>query len=58
MAAQRQSDMAVILNNFAACRHRPERYGWLVDFPDGLGFAGGGGREERQWLVAQSLDRP
>ncbi len=58
MIAQGQSDMAVILDDLAARRHRPERYGRLMDFPDGLGFAGRGSGKERQRLVAQCFDRP
>lgn len=58
MAAQRQADMTIVLDPLAAGRHRPERDGGLVDLGDRFIVASGGGREERQRLVLQRLDRP
>ena len=58
MSTQRQADMAVVLDDFAASRHRPQRHRRLIDFRHGLGLARRRGGEERQRLVAQRLDRP
>ena len=58
VVAQRQADMAVVLDDLAAGGHRPQRHRRLVDLRHRRGLAGRGGREQRQRLVAQRLDRP
>src|SRR5260370_38269186 len=55
---QGQPDMAVILDNLAAGRHRPQFNNRLVDLGYSLPVAGGGRREQRQWLLTQRPDRP
>jgi hypothetical protein len=58
MIAERQPDMAIVLDDFAAGRHRSQRDDRLMDFRHGFALAGRGRGEERQRLVAQRLDRP
>src|SRR5258708_23626663 len=48
MMPQRQPDMAVILDNLAAGRHRPQFNNRLVDFWHGFPVAGGGRPEHPQ----------
>jgi hypothetical protein len=52
MAAQRQADMAVVLDDLAALGHGLQGSGRLVQ------FGGAGLVEQRQGDVAQALDRP
>src|SRR5450631_3393967 len=40
VAAQSQPHMTIVLDHFAAGGHRPECYGWLMEFRDGSCFAG------------------
>src|SRR5215831_1829073 len=56
--AQRQPDMAVILDDLAAGRHRLQCNSRLVKLGHGLPLAGGGRGEQRQWRIAQPLDGP
>ena len=58
MMAQRQSDMAIILDHFATGSHWSQRDDRLKDFGHGLALADRGRGEERQRFVAQRLDRP
>jgi hypothetical protein len=58
MPAQRQADMAIVLDHFAAGRHRPERDDGFVDLGHGFGLARHGGGAQGEWLVPQSLDLP
>ena len=58
MLAQREAEMAIVLDHLAAGGHRPERDGGLIDLRQRFGLARRGGGEQRQRLVAQRLDRP
>src|SRR5208283_166819 len=40
MVSQSQSHMTIVLDHFAASGHRPECYGWLMEFRDGFCLAG------------------
>ena len=57
MLAQRQPDMAVVLDHLAALRHRPEHDRRLLASGTGAASRAGGG-EERQGRVAERLDGP
>ena len=58
MVAQGEADMAIILHHLASGGHRAKCCGGFRDFGDRLASATGRRREERQFLVAQSLDGP
>ncbi|MNL41275.1 hypothetical protein D3C87_1636770 [compost metagenome] len=58
MFAQRQSDMAVILNYLTTVSHGPERDGGFLKLIHHGIFPTGGGGEKRQRLIPQGLDGP
>jgi hypothetical protein len=58
MVPQRQADVAVILDDLTAGRHRPQRHRRLADLGDRALLARRRRREQFGRLIAQRLDRP
>jgi hypothetical protein len=58
MPAQAEADMPVVLDDFAAGRHRPDGDVGFVELGHRPGLAFGGGRPKFERLVAQRLDGP